>query len=375
MSVGRSVPYLDLGIQHDRMRTELDDAWHSVLSTSSFVRGALVEEFEDAYAQLHDVAHCIGVANGSDALYLGLRSLGVQPGDEVITTAMSWIATSASISLAGATPVFVDIDPNTYTIDPALIEDAVTSRSRAILPVHLYGHPADMEAIGALSSRLGLAVVEDCAQSHLAEFDGQKLGSLGDVAAVSFYPGKNLGALGDAGAVLTNDARLAAHIRMLANHGSSPNNKHEHPIEGVNSRLDTLQAGFLSKKLAHIQEWTRARQRIARLYSAALAEVGDVRTPSTPSNGVHVFHVYCIRTASRDALREHLRANGVETLIHYPTALPFLGAYADRARGDSTFPIARRYQDEILSLPIYPEMQDDDVEYVAEKIARFYDSK
>ena len=266
--------------------------------------------------------HCISCANGTDALYIAMAALKVKPGDEVITTAHSWISTSAMITHAGATPVFCDTDAQTFTIDPAAIESAITPRTVGIIPVHLYGQPADMDAIMAIARRHKLWVIEDCAQAHLARFRDQQVGTFGDAATYSFYPGKNLGAMGDAGAIVTGRSDLAERMAMLARHGGLM--KHQHQIEGINSRLDGLQAAILSAKLPHLPRWTKARQAAAAVYDAGLNQIENVGVPQVAPDRTHVYHLYTIQHPQRDKLAAHLSANGVQTAINYPVALPFL---------------------------------------------------
>src|SRR5437868_8650162 len=286
-----------------------------------------------------------------------MAALKVQPGDEVITTAHSWISTSAMITHAGATVVFCDTDGSTFTIDPGAIEAAITPRSVGIIPVHLYGQPADMDAIMAIARRYKLWVVEDCAQAHLARYKGRQIGTFGQAATYSFYPGKNLGAMGDAGAVVTNDNALAEHMTMLARHGGLV--KHQHQIEGINSRLDGLQAAILSAKLPHLPDWTRARQDAAKIYDACLNQIEDVVVPSVEADRMHVYHLYTIKHPRRDALAAHLGANGIQTAINYPTALPFLTAYSRLKHRPDQFPNAHRDQSRILSLPMFAEITSD----------------
>jgi dTDP-4-amino-4,6-dideoxygalactose transaminase len=291
-----------------------------------------------------------------------MAALKVQPGDEVITTAHSWISTSAMITHAGATPVFCDTDGSTFTIDPAAIEAAVTARTVGIIPVHLYGQPADMDAIMAIARKHSLWVIEDCAQAHLARYRGQPVGTFGQAATYSFYPGKNLGAMGDAGAIVTNDSVLAERMAMLARHGGLV--KHQHQIEGINSRLDGLQAAVLSAKLPHLAAWTEARRQAARIYDAALNQVEDVVVPEVAPDRSHVYHLYTIRHPRRDALAAHLKAQGVQTAINYPTALPLLPAYGRFNHRPEQFPNAFRDQGQILSLPMFAEItpaQQDEV--------------
>src|SRR5664279_4253894 len=309
------VPFADLQLQYQNIKGEIDAAIAAVIRDNAFIRGPFVDAFERDFANAVDIKHCVSCANGTDALYLAMAALKVQPGDEVITTAHSWISTSAMITHAGATVVFADTDESTFTIDPAAIENAVTPRTVGIIPVHLYGQPAEMDAIMAIARKHNLWVIEDCAQAHLARYKGQQIGTFGVAATYSFYPGKNLGAMGDAGAVVTNDGALAEHMTMLARHGGLV--KHQHHIEGINSRLDGMQAAILSAKLPHLPAWTKARQDAARIYDAALNQIEDVTVPSVAAERTHVYHLYTIQHQHRDALAVYLSANGVQTAINY----------------------------------------------------------
>lgn len=363
------VPFVDLRAQYQAHREEFDAALAGVIETTSFIGGTPVKEFEGRFAEAYGVEHCVSCANGTDAIYIVLRMLGIGAGDEVITTATSWISTSETITQAGARPVFVDVDEYNV-IDAERIEAAISPRTRAVIPVHLYGQAADMGRIAEICSRHGLRLVEDCAQGHFAEWQGRRVGTLGDAGTFSFYPGKNLGAWGDAGAIVTNDADLARKCRMYANHGALV--KHQHEMEGINSRLDGLQAALLTAKLPHVDAWTTGRRRVAALYDELLRGVGDVETPRVREGATHVYHLYVVKTGRRDALREHLAKRGVETAIHYPTALPLLPAYANHGTGAAAVPNAARNQGRILSLPIYPEMQPEAVEYVVGCIREFF---
>src|SRR4051794_33342523 len=320
-----SVPYADLQLQYQSIKPEVDDAIAGVIRDNAFIRGPYVDAFEQQFASAVDIKHCVSCANGTDALYLAMTALKVKPGDEVITTAHSWISTSAMITHAGATVVFCDTDKDTFTIDPAAIERAISSRTVGIIPVHLYGQPADMDAIMAIARKHGLWVIEDCAQAHLARYKGQQVGTFGEAATYSFYPGKNLGAMGDAGAVVTARPDLAERMAMLARHGGLV--KHQHRIEGINSRLDGLQAAILSAKLPHLAQWTQARQAAAAVYDAGLNQIEEVVVPQVLPDRTHVYHLYTIQHPQRDRLAAYLSANGVQTAINYPTALPFLEAY------------------------------------------------
>ncbi len=368
------VPYLDLSKQYASIGTDIESAISQVIDENAFIRGRFVQEFESAFAHAYGVRNCIGVANGTDALFISLKMLGIGPGDEVITAANSWIATSEVISLAGAEPRFVDVEPAFFNIDPALVERAATERTKAIIPVHLYGQPADMGAIRAIANQNGWVLIEDCAQAHFAEFGGKKVGLFGDLGSFSFYPGKNLGAYGDAGCLITDNNDLASRLRSFANHGSSPVSKHDHVMEGLNSRLDGIQAAVLSVKLKHILEWNEQRAHWASAYEKELAAIEEVTTPTIRPGATHVFHIYCIRTPRRDALRVFLAEKSIQTGIHYPKALPYLEVYKKLGYTAADFPVAHANQDEILSLPIYPELTQDAVEYVAASVRDFFDT-
>ena len=365
-----NIPFVDLRAQYLSIQEDLDKIIQDVIDQSSFIGGVYVRNFEKAFAKKFAINHCIGVGNGTDALYLIMKMLDIGHGDEVITVANSWISTSESISQTGALPVFVDIDANTYNIDVRKIEEKITNATRAILPVHLFGQPAEIDLIQQICSRYNLHLIEDCAQAHFAEYKGKKVGTFGIAGAFSFYPGKNLGGYGDGGAVITDDDRLAEKVRMFANHGALE--KHKHRMEGINSRLDGLQAAILTVKLNHIHEWNKARHQNGLYYNHLLLEVEEVCTPRLIGNVDHIFHVYCIRCLDRDALRGHLRRQGISTGIHYPTALPFLEAYSHLAHKYRDFPIAFDYQNSILSLPMYPELSKNQIEYVVDQIKSFY---
>ena len=363
------VPYADLHLQYQSIKTEVDAAIAAVIRDSAFIRGPYVEAFEVAFATAVSARHCISCANGTDALYIAMTALGVKPGDEVITTAHSWISTSAMITHAGGKVVFCDTDADTFTIDPAAIESAISPRTVGIVPVHLYGQPADMDAIMAIARRHKLWVVEDCAQAHLAQFRGQLVGTFGNAATYSFYPGKNLGAMGDAGAIVTGDADIAERMAMLARHGGLT--KHQHRIEGINSRLDGMQAAILSAKLAHLARWTEARQAAAAVYDAGLKQIEDVTVPSVATDRTHVYHLYTIQHAQRDRLAAHLAANGVQTAVNYPVALPFLEAYRRLGHRADQFPNAHRHQSRILSLPMFAEVTPHQQKTVIDLIRSF----
>ena len=362
-----NVPFVDLHRQYVSIRDELDSAMRRVIEESAFIRGRFVTEFEQQFAAAVGVRRCVSCANGTDALYIAMRALELAPGDEVITTAHSWISTSETITQAGGSVVFADTDAVTFTIDPRAIEAKITDRTVGIIPVHLYGQPADMGPILEIARRHGLWVIEDCAQAHMAEYRGRRVGTMGDMATFSFYPGKNLGAMGDAGCLVTNDDRLADWAEMFARHGG----KGEHFIEGINSRLDGLQAAILSAKLPHLARWTESRCSAAARYDAALAGLDWLYTPTVADGRTHVYHLYVIRARRRDALRERLTSLGVGTMLNYPKALPFYPAYARLGYTQADFPNAWTAQGEILSLPMFPEISEREIDIVCDAIRDF----
>ena len=366
------IPFVDLKAQYRAHRPEIDAAIASVIDGTAFIRGKFVAAFEKAYAEKYGVKHCVSCGNGTDAIFITLKMLGVGPGDEVITTSNSWIASTETITLTGAKVVFVDVEDDCYDLDATKIEAAITPRTKAILPVHLLGQPAQMDVIMEIAQRRGLHVVEDCAQAHFATFGGRRVGTVGIAGTFSFYPGKNLGAYGDAGAIITDDDALAEKVRMFANHGADRVNKHEHLMEGVCSRLDGLQAAILSAKLPHLDAWTRARQERAAAYDELLGGVAEIATPKIRAGATHVFHNYVLRAARRDELQVFLKEQGVETTRHYPVPLPFLKAYAYLGHTPADFPVVAQHSREIISLPVYPELSADQQRYVAEKIKEFY---
>ena len=362
------IPLVDLKAQYADLKGQIDIAVASVFTQSAFIGGPFVKTFEEEFAAYCGVKYCVSTANGTDALFIALKALRVGPGDEVITVANSFIATSEAVKMAGAQVVFVDIDPTTYLIDVNRIEEKITSRTRAILPVHLYGQPADMDAIRAIARKHNLAIVGDAAQAHGAKDRGVPIARLADITCFSFYPGKNLGAYGDGGALVTDNMEWAAEARKFANHGRTQ--KYDHNLEGVNSRLDGLQAAVLSVKLRHIEAWTERRRRIAYRYTEALRGL-DIISPQERDNVFAVYHLYVVRVAAskRDMLREHLDARGISTGIHYPIALPYLNAYKHLGHTERDFPDSLKASHEILSLPLFPELGDDHVLHIADQIA------
>lgn len=358
-----TVPFLDLQAPYRELRADVDAAVARVLASGWYVLGDEVRAFEEEFARYCGTAHAVGVSNGLDALHVVLRAWGVGAGDEVIVPSHTFIATWLAVTYAGATPVPVEVDPATYTIDPARIAAAITPRTRAIIPVHLYGHPVDMDPIMTLAERHGLKVLEDAAQAQGARYRGRRAGALGHAAAFSFYPGKNLGAVGDGGAVTTDDSALARRVRMLCNYGSE--RKYEHTTQGVNARLDELQAAVLRAKLPHLDAWNRRRAAVAARYEAALAD-GPLALPRAAGWAEPVWHLYVVRAAERDALQQQLASRGVHTLVHYPTPVHRQPAYAGCAVPSGGLPVADTLAAEVLSLPVGPHMSDAQVEYVAD---------
>ena len=355
-----NVPFVDLHAQYRSIKDEIDQAIAAVLRDAAFVGGSQLASFERNFAAYAGSRHCIGVANGTDALFIAMKSLGIGPGDEVITVANSFIATSEAVTAAGARVVFVDCARDTYTIDIAAVERAITGKTRAIIPVHLYGQPADMAPLLDLAQQHNLLVIEDAAQAHGARYRDRPAGSFGDCACFSFYPGKNLGAYGDGGAIVTNNDALAKKIRMYANHGRTE--KYNHEFEGMNSRLDNLQAAVLDVKLRHLERWTERRQAVASAYEAALQ--GLVVTPVTDPACRHVYHLYVVRVKQREQVIQFLKEQGIATGVHYPIALPFLNAYRYLGHRAADFPVAHELQNEILSLPMHGDLTDEQVAYV-----------
>ena len=363
------VPFADLHAQYLTIKSDMDRAIAEVIRTSAFIRGPFVQKFETEFAAAMGLEHCVSCANGTDSLYIAMHALGVKPGDEVIAPAHSWISTTETITQAGAKVVFCDTDADTYTIDPAKIEALITPRTVGIIPVHLYGQPADMDPILALAAKHNLWVIEDCAQAHLARYKGRLVGTMGSAASYSFYPGKNLGAMGDAGALCTNDKDLADRMGMFARHGGLV--KGDHQIEGINSRLDGLQAAILSVKLPYLAGWTARRQQVAAEYASLLRDIDGVDLPISAAGRDHVYHLYVIRNEKRDALAKHLQANGIQTVVSYPVALPFLPCYQRFGHKQGDFPNAFHNQSRVLSLPIFPEMTSAQLEHVATTLGSF----
>jgi len=366
--------FLDLTAQYKSIKKEIDKAVKRVLDSSVFIGGKEVEEFEKEVARFCGVKYAIGVNSGTDALFLSLKALDINSGDEVITTPFTFIATAGIIANCGARPVFVDIDPGTFNIDPPKIEKAITKKTKAILPVHLFGQMADMDEIMRIAKKHKLYVVEDAAQAIGAEYKKKKAGTMGDLGCFSFFPSKNLGACGDGGMIVTNNEKLAERIRLLKNHGSSSKEKYLNLIIGTNSRLDALQAAILRVKLKYLAKWSSERARKADYYSKNLREIGDIIVPKISSDRSHIFHQYTMRTKFRDRFQKYLRERGIPTMIYYPLSLHLQPAfkYLKYKKGD--FSESEKTTKEVLSLPIYPELKRKDQDYIIQKIKEFYES-
>lgn len=363
-----NIPLVDLTAQYQTIQPEIDTAIARVLANTSFILGKEVSQFEAAFAHFCEAEHAIGVSSGTSGLHLALLACNIGPGDEVITTAHTFIATAEAINMTGAVPVFVDIDAESYNLDPQAIPRAITPRTKAILPVHLYGRPAEMDPILEIARQHGLYVIEDAAQAHGARYRGRRVGSIGDLGVFSFYPGKNLGAYGDGGCVVTNNQPLAERIRSLRNHGRTT--KYEHVELGFGYRLDALQAAILGAKLPHLDSWSAARRAHAENYTRRLAET-ELITPQSPAHLEPVFHLYVVRTAHRDKLLTHLKEQGVEAGIHYPIPLHRQPAYIKQGYHRVHLPVTEAAAAEVLSLPLYPELAPEQIERVVDAIHGF----
>ena len=357
------VPFLDLKAQHAPLIEKFDRAIHEVIESSAFAGGPFVEKFEEEFAAFCGSTYAIAVGNGTDALWLALLALGIGEGDEVITVPNTFIATAEAITYCKARPVFVDVDQDTFTMNPAELEKCLTKRTKAIIPVHLFGQPADMDPILDFARANGLFVVEDAAQAHGAEYKGRKAGTMGDAGCFSFYPGKNLGAFGEAGAVVTNDPELRKQIQMLRDHGQS--RKYYHSMMGWNCRMDGIQAAVLSIKLGHLNEANSLRRKHALEYNQAFAGIDEVLTPLEAKYARHVYHVYAVRVQERDAIMRHLQEKGVGCAVHYPVPVHLQEAGRNLGYTKGAFPIAENLADEFLSLPMFPELTEEQIEYVA----------
>ncbi len=363
-----TVPFLDLKAQHKSIRAELDAAIGAVIDSCAFAGGPFAEKFEKEFAEFCTCEHAISVGNGTDALWLILLALGIGSGDEVVTVPNTFIATTEAISLCGARPVLVDIDPATYTMNPEKLEQAISPRTRAIIPVHIFGQTAEMDRITGIADAAGIPVIEDACQAHGAEYRGKRAGSIGRAAAFSFYPGKNLGACGEAGAITTNDAEIAARARMFRDHGQEK--KYVHRIVGWNARMDGIQGAILSVKLRHIDDWNRRRRENAAVYDELLSGVKGVAIPACAPNSRHVYHVYSVRVRARDAVMSSMKDLGVNCAIHYPIPIHLQKAYDELRLPKGSFPTAEQCADELLSLPMYPELGRQEITYVCDSLQK-----
>jgi len=365
------VPFVDLKCQYERIKGEILKEIGEVLDNTAYISGKKVHQFEEAFAQAHNARYCTAVSSGTDALHTALRAIGIKHGDEVIIPVNTFIATSAAVSQCGATPVFVDTDPRTYNIDPDKIEAAITNRTRAIIPVHLYGQAAEMDSVLEIAEKHNLFTIEDCSQAHLGEYKGRKIGTMGIIGTFSFYPAKNLGAYGEGGAAVTNDEKLYNRMLRFRQHGSVT--KYIHEFEGCNYRMEEIQAGVLNVKIKYLEKWTESRRRIADYYNNNLSGLdGEVITPYCPDYVKHVYHLYIVRARDRNKLQKYLFDRGIETMLHYPLPLHLQQAYSYLNYKDGDFPVAERQCTEILSLPMYPELTDEQVDYVCRMIKNYY---
>jgi dTDP-4-amino-4,6-dideoxygalactose transaminase len=361
------VPFLNLKTQHQALKAEILAAISEVLDSTAFAGGSFVTKFEEEFAAFCHAKHCVGVGNGTDALWFALLALGIKPGDEVITVPNTFIATAEAITYCGATPVFVDVDEETYTMDPSLIERAITPRTKAIIPVHLYGQMADMDPILEIARKHKLPVIEDACQAHGAEYKGRRAGSIGDVGCFSFYPGKNLGACGEAGACVTNNPELRATMAMFRDHGQA--RKYYHSVVGWNGRMDGFQGAILSIKLKHLDNWTAARRSHAHAYTKAFANTHGVLTPKEAACAKHVYHLYVLRVKDRDQMLKRLAERGINCAIHYPVPLHLQDAYKHLGLAAGSFPVAERCSKEIISLPMFPELTPADIATVVREVS------
>ncbi len=367
------IPFVDLKSQYASIKNRILPELEEVLETSAFILGPKVAAFEEKFASMHGVRRCLGVNNGTAALHVALWALGLGPGDEVILPVNTFFATAEAVSMTGAAPRFVEPHPHTYNLDPEAIEAAINPRTKGIVPVHLYGQPADMEPILQIAERRGLWVVEDAAQAHLARYRNKPVGGFGIAACFSFYPGKNLGAYGEAGAIVTNDEDLYHRMRLIRDHGSAE--KYRHEMIGHNYRMAGFQGAVLGVKCAFIEEWTRLRAMHAAAYTRLLGDIPQVSLPFEMAEVVHAYHLYVIRVPFRDELAEYLKQRGIATGMHYPIPLHLQPAYAFMGHGPGSFPIAERYAGQILSLPIFPELEEAQIQYVADHIRSFFAQK
>ena len=366
------VPINDLQLQYRQIQPEMDAALGRVLQECSFISGPHVQAFESAFAAYQGRKHCVGVSNGTDALKMALRAAGVGQGDEVITTPFTFAATIEAICELGARVVLVDIEPRYFTIDVPQIADSITPRTRVVIPVHIYGHPVDMDPLLDLAGKHGLSVVEDAAQAHGARYKGRLAGSMGLAGCFSFYPGKNLGAYGDAGGIVTDDDKLAAQLRLLRNHGQDPGKKFYYQTPGYNHRMDGFQGAVLGVKLPHLERWNERRRELAARYATALGGIAELTPPAVAEWALHVYHLYVVRAVDRDRLAAALKELGIDTAVQYPHPLHLTPGYAALGYQEGAFPECEKACRQILSLPMFPDLRDDQVDYVAAQIRQFY---
>ncbi|UCH65128.1 MAG: DegT/DnrJ/EryC1/StrS family aminotransferase [Ignavibacterium sp.] len=370
------VPFLDLKVQYQSIKTDVDAAIQKVIDNTAFILGESVANFEQNFAKAHNAKYCIGVSSGTDGNHLATWSLGIKPGDEVIIPANTFIATAWGATLCGATPIMVDCHPDNYNLDPEKVEAAITPKTKAIVAVHLYGQPADMDKLREIANQHNLFLIEDAAQAHLAEYNGEKVGGLSTAASFSFYPGKNLGAYGEAGAVLTNDDQLANNLKMLREHGQSE--KYCHQSFGHNYRMEGIQGAVLGVKLKYLDKWTEGRRRVAAKYKELLSDIDTIRLPIEMPYAKHVYHLFVIQVNgsngkdTRDKLQKFLGENGVATGLHYPIPLHQQNCFSYLGYKEGDFPVTEQLATTGLSLPMFPELSDDKIQYVSEKLKEFF---
>jgi dTDP-4-amino-4,6-dideoxygalactose transaminase len=366
------IPFVDLLAQYQSIKNEIDSAINDCIADTNFIKGKAVLRFENEFAEYLGINYCIGCGNGTDALEIIMKSLNIGQGDEVIVPALTWISTAEAVTNIGAEPVFVDINPDTYTINYKKIEEKITPKTRAIIPVHLYGCPADMKEIESIGAKHGLYIIEDCAQAHGAEYYGTKVGTFGVASAFSFFPSKNLGAFGDGGAIVTNNKEISDLVRKISNHGQL-NEKHRHFIIGRNSRLDSIQASILSVKLKYLDIWNDKRQQVAAFYFQELANNSKFILPFHDQNNKHVYHLFVLRCKNRDKLIELLDDKMISWGVHYPNALPFTDAYAYMKHKPEDFIIACSTISDIISIPIYPELTEEQLIIISEQLNKYHE--
>lgn len=366
------IPFVDLNAQYLSIKSEIDNAIKECIADTNFIKGKAVSEFERDFADYLGIKYCVGCGNGTDALEIIMTSLNIGPGDEVIVPALTWISTAEAVTNVGAEPIFLDIDPKTYTIDYTKIEEKITKRTKAIIPVHLYGFPADMNEIGKIAEKSGLFIIEDCAQAHGAEYSGRKVGTFGIASAFSFFPSKNLGAFGDGGAIVTNDPAISDLVRKISNHGQL-NEKHRHFMIGRNSRLDSIQASILSVKLKYLDLWNDKRDKVASFYLSRLTENADFILPYHEQNKKHVWHLFVIRCKNRARLIELLDEKQISSGVHYPNALPFTVPYGYKKHNPQDFINSTTIVREIISIPIYPEITEQQLNIICDQLLKYYE--